>query len=144
MEAAARTTEAWFCGAAATTNGSSPRRQCKTKFWEVRLQRTAGKSYKKSMEKYMLPCLNKMIFGFDCPGCGMQRALKLLVEGDFGGAFRMYPPVYTGVAFMLSALLMLADRRRNYSKLVIALAIVNAVVILISYFYKLVNQNIIL
>lgn len=42
----------------------------------------------------MLPCFTKQIWGFDCPGCGMQRAIIFLIKGEFGAAFEMYPAIY--------------------------------------------------
>lgn len=32
-------------------------------------------------------CIVHWITGFDCPGCGSQRALHCLLTGDLGGAF---------------------------------------------------------
>lgn len=45
-------------------------------------------------EHYMLPCLNKKLFGVDCPGCGLQRSVDLLLHGQFVAAFEMYPAIY--------------------------------------------------
>ncbi|WP_459212976.1 DUF2752 domain-containing protein [Aquimarina rhabdastrellae] len=42
----------------------------------------------------MIPCLNKKFFGIDCLGCGAQRALFLLLKGEFSKAFYMYPAIY--------------------------------------------------
>ena len=42
----------------------------------------------------MLPCFSKKLFGFDCPGCGIQRSLLHLVRGEFSAAFEMYPAIY--------------------------------------------------
>lgn len=42
----------------------------------------------------MLPCFTKKLFGFDCPGCGLQRSLFHLAKGEFGAAFEMYPAIY--------------------------------------------------
>lgn len=46
------------------------------------------------VENYMLPCFTKKIFGFDCPGCGLQRSLVHLIKGEFSAAFHMYPAIY--------------------------------------------------
>ncbi|MFD0798630.1 DUF2752 domain-containing protein [Maribacter chungangensis] len=46
------------------------------------------------IESFMLPCFTKQLWGFDCPGCGMQRAIVFLLKGDFGAAFQMYPAIY--------------------------------------------------
>jgi len=47
------------------------------------------------VEDYMLPCFTKKIFGFDCPGCGLQRAVAFLFQGDFAAAWEMYPAIFT-------------------------------------------------
>jgi len=44
------------------------------------------------MEEFLLPCLNKQLFGLECYGCGSQRAMLLLFDGEFSAAFRMFPP----------------------------------------------------
>ena len=45
----------------------------------------------KGLEDYMVPCINKKIFGVECLGCGMQRATALLFSGQFEAAFKIYP-----------------------------------------------------
>lgn len=37
---------------------------------------------------WMPKCPVHLLTGFDCPGCGSQRALHALLHGDFAGAFR--------------------------------------------------------
>ena len=88
------------------------------------------------MEEYMLPCVNKTIFGIDCFGCGTQRSLALLLHGDFVGAFKMFPAIYTTLLFFIIVALHFIDKSRNYSKILIFLVITNALIIVISYFYK--------
>ena len=47
-------------------------------------------------------CPIRLVFGIPCPGCGVTRALVLLVKGDFVGAFKMHPFVY--VVILLAGL----------------------------------------
>ena len=49
----------------------------------------------KGLEDYMLPCFTKKLLGFECMGCGLQRAAALLIKGQFADAFLMYPAIYT-------------------------------------------------
>ena len=88
------------------------------------------------MKEYMLPCMHKKIFGIDCFGCGTQRSLFLLLEGDFVGAFKMFPAIYTTLLFFIIVALHFIDKSRNYTKYMIILAITNALIMIISYFYK--------
>ncbi len=88
------------------------------------------------MEEHMLPCMNKKLFGIDCPGCGTQRSVALLSQGEFWEAFKMYPAIYTTIPLFIFILLHFIDKSRNYHKLIIIFAIINAVVMIFSYFYK--------
>jgi hypothetical protein len=80
--------------------------------------------------------MNKSIFGVDCMGCGTQRALNLLLHGEFIEAFKMFPAIYTLILFGLVIILHLADKKRNYLKPIAYLAIINGLLMIINYFYK--------
>lgn len=88
---------------------------------------------------YMVPCLNKSLFGVECFGCGTQRALALILKGEFAAAFYMFPAIYTTILFFIIIGLHFIDKSRNYHKLIISLAILNAVIMIISYIYKQTN-----
>ncbi|MBP6373881.1 MAG: DUF2752 domain-containing protein, partial [Flavobacterium sp.] len=47
------------------------------------------------VERYLLPCLNKNIFGIDCLGCGLQRSFIQMIEGNFTSSFIQFPALYT-------------------------------------------------
>ncbi len=89
------------------------------------------------MEEYMLPCLFKKLFGIDCLGCGFQRAFVMLCKGEFANAFDMFPAIYTSILFFIILGLHLTDKSRNYYRWVIGIAIVNAIIMVISYIYKM-------
>ncbi len=90
-----------------------------------------------AFEDFMIPCMNKQFFGVDCLGCGTQRALLLVLKGDFVAAFHMFPAIYTTLIFFAFLGLHFIDKSRNYQKIIIGLAIVNAIIMIVSYFYKL-------
>lgn len=89
------------------------------------------------MEEYMLPCMSKKLFGIECFGCGTQRAIVLLCKGEFVEAFKMYPPIYTLLLLFLFIFLHLIDKSRNYTRIVISLAILNLIIMVVSYFIKM-------
>jgi hypothetical protein len=93
------------------------------------------------MEEYMIPCMHKKLFGIDCMGCGIQRAIALIFEGDLVGAFHMYPAIYTLILFFASIFLHLVDKSRNYNKIIASLAILNGIIMAVSYFYKMLFIN---
>jgi hypothetical protein len=83
--------------------------------------------------------MNKSLFGVDCFGCGTQRALLLLLEGDFVGAFKMFPAIYTTILFFGFVALHFIDKSRNYRNFLILFAVANSIIMVGSYFYKLLN-----
>ncbi|AXP81991.1 hypothetical protein CJ739_2926 [Mariniflexile rhizosphaerae] len=89
-----------------------------------------------SLDDYMLPCLNKKIFGFDCMGCGFQRSLSLIIHGDFVSAFYMYPAVYTLIPLGLFIIASFFFKLKYSNKIINALAIVSVIIIIASFIIK--------
>ncbi|WP_029036770.1 DUF2752 domain-containing protein [Salinimicrobium xinjiangense] len=89
------------------------------------------------MEEFMLPCLNKQLFGLDCLGCGAQRALVMVFRGEFVAALKMFPAIYTILLLLgfLISNLFLKFKGDWYVKA--GLIIVNALIIIGAYFYKM-------
>lgn len=88
------------------------------------------------LEKYMIPCLSKLLFGVECLGCGFQRAFLLLLKGDFIAAFKMYPAIYSTLLFLTIVGIQLLNKNKNYKKLIILLAVINGIFMIAGYFYK--------
>lgn len=53
-------------------------------------------------------CMFRSLTGFDCPGCGSQRAIHALLHGDIGAAWAYNPLLLLAVPLML--LLLMPDR----------------------------------
>ncbi|GGZ86824.1 DUF2752 domain-containing protein [Algibacter mikhailovii] len=88
------------------------------------------------MEEFMLPCLNKKLLGFECFGCGIQRSIALILEGEFVGAFHMYPAIYSLTVLFVLILINYFQNFKWGSKIITILAILNAVIIVTSFFIK--------
>ena len=95
-----------------------------------------------SPEEFMLPCLNKKLFGLECMGCGIQRSLALIVQGDFIAAFYMYPAIYTLILLIGFALLNSFKNYKYASKIIITLAVINVVIIVGNFILKHFQTNI--
>lgn len=89
------------------------------------------------MEEFMLPCLNKQLFGFDCLGCGAQRAFLLVFRGEFLSAFKMYPAVYTLLVLLVFLIVNLFKKFRGDWYVKSGLILLNALIIIVAYFYKM-------
>lgn len=91
------------------------------------------------MEKYMLPCLNKKLFGIECLGCGLQRAIALVFQGEFMAAFKMYPAVYSLLILFTIIGVNIFFKFRHSNKIIGILAIITVTTIVVSYIVKLIN-----
>jgi hypothetical protein len=74
-----------------------------------------------NLEDYMLPCLNKKLFGLDCLGCGFQRSLLHVIKGDFIAAFNVYPAIYTLILLAIFLILNLKFKFKAVKKLLLFL-----------------------
>lgn len=89
-----------------------------------------------NLEEYMLPCLNKKIFGLDCMGCGMQRSVVLVAKGEFIEAFNMYPAIYT-LLLLFGIIAFNTFKNFKYdSKIILILAVLNGIIIISSFIIK--------
>ncbi|WP_343698146.1 DUF2752 domain-containing protein [Flavobacterium sp.] len=84
----------------------------------------------------MIPCLFKKFFGFECLGCGFQRSLFLLFQGEFSAAFKMYPAIYTTLLFLVLLLFYFFNKSKNYQKIVWKAAALNLVCVCFGYYLK--------
>jgi len=55
-------------------------------------------------------CPSRLLFGMNCPGCGMTRSVLLTLGGDLRGAFNVNPagPVFVAALLLLAAQLLFA------------------------------------
>ena len=89
-----------------------------------------------SFEDYMLPCLWKKTFNIDCLGCGMQRSVALIIQGDFKAAFIMYPAIYTIIIMFVVLALHVKLKIKNGHNYLLILFIINILIIIINYINK--------
>ncbi|PWK17399.1 DUF2752 domain-containing protein [Xanthomarina spongicola] len=92
-----------------------------------------------SIEGFMIPCLNKQLLGFECLGCGLQRAFLFILHGEFIAAFKMYPAIYTLIPLFLLIGINIFFKFKNSNKIINVLAIITVVIIIVSYIFKLIN-----
>lgn len=89
------------------------------------------------IDDYMLPCLNKTLFGVECPGCGMQRSISLIFQGQFLAAFKMYPAIYTIFILALFLIFNFFVKFKHDYKVKMGLIILNVLIVVISYIFKI-------
>jgi len=91
------------------------------------------------MEEFLLPCLNKQLFGLECYGCGGQRAILLLFDGEFSEAFRMFPAIYSVLILLIFVLYNLFYKFKYDFIIKIGLILINAAIILTNYIIKMIH-----
>ena len=89
-----------------------------------------------NLEKYMIPCLSKTLFGIECLGCGFQRSLLLLLRGNFRGSFEMFPAIIPSLLFLVFIGLHLVNNRIFSQKIVFVFGVINVVFMIAGYAYK--------
>ncbi len=90
-------------------------------------------------EADMLPCLSKQVLGLECPGCGLQRSVALLLNGQVAESFLMYPGLYPMLLFFAFAA---ADRFAGFRqgpRITSALGLLTVGTILINFLLKIIN-----
>jgi hypothetical protein len=89
------------------------------------------------MEEFMLPCLNKQLFGIDCLGCGAQRAFVLVFQGEFTAAFGMFPAIYPIILLLFFLIINLFFKFKGDWYVKAGLIIVSATTVIAAYLYKM-------
>ncbi|WP_317048321.1 DUF2752 domain-containing protein [Candidatus Ulvibacter alkanivorans] len=87
----------------------------------------------------MLPCLNKKLLGFECLGCGIQRATALFFRGEFFAAFKMYPALYTLLLLAGFLIINMFIKIKYSEKIKILLVVLNIAIILGNFIIKQFN-----
>src|ERR1700743_104547 len=67
----------------------------------------------KWLQSHLLPCIFKLLFGIDCPGCGFQRSCIALLRGDFLQSLRLYPAT---IPLLVTCVFLLIDSRYHIDK----------------------------
>ena len=88
------------------------------------------------LEKFMFPCISKTLFGIECLGCGFQRAVVLVFQGNYKDAFEMYPAIYSSLLLILFIGLHYIDMKRNYKSLLIVVVAITILFMIGGYYYK--------
>lgn len=89
------------------------------------------------LKVHLLSCPIKHYFGIDCPGCGFQRSVLALFEGNLQSSFKLYPPTIPLIALFLFTLIHLKFDLKHGAFFIKILYIGISLLIVINYFYKI-------
>ncbi|NVO02068.1 MAG: DUF2752 domain-containing protein [Bacteroidetes bacterium] len=94
------------------------------------------------LENHEIPCFNKMVTGFECPGCGMQRAFIDLIKGDFLASIKVFPALIPMLFMFFYLILFLKFNLKNGAVVLKYLFIFTASIMVLNYIFKLINHQI--
>lgn len=93
------------------------------------------------LSNHMLSCPMKASTGIDCPGCGMQRAIIKLLEGDLQGSLQMNPSALPILFMLIFLMLHLKFQFKHGAKIITVLFILSTTIIIVNYIVKLTNGS---
>lgn len=88
-------------------------------------------------EAHYTSCSLKTAIGVDCPGCGMQRSIHALLQGNVSESFYFYPALFSLIFMFGFLVLHLVFNFKKGAKILIILFAINAAIILLNFIYKL-------
>ncbi len=89
------------------------------------------------LKTHLLTCPIKNYLGIDCPGCGFQRSVVALIEGDLMNSFKLYPPTIPLIALLLFTIVHLKFDFKHGAFFIKILYIGISLIIVINYIYKI-------
>jgi hypothetical protein len=93
------------------------------------------------LQNHLLTCPFKKVTGIDCPGCGFQRSVLALIEGDFKNSLYLYPAT---IPLLATAIYMAIDARYHFDKANLVkktLYLVTGSIIVLSYTLKMTGHT---
>jgi hypothetical protein len=89
------------------------------------------------LEQHMMSCPYKMMSGYDCPGCGMQRSVIELLKGNFTESIYFYPALFPVLITLGLTVLHLKFKFRNGAAYVKYSFLFTVCIAMINYIVKL-------
>lgn len=95
------------------------------------------------LENHLLSCPSKSYFAIDCPGCGFQRSILYLLDGDISLSWSIYPPTIFILCTVFLLLLHLVFKLQSGHIFIKFSFIITTIVIAINYIFKIINHQLI-
>ncbi|HNQ68586.1 MAG TPA: DUF2752 domain-containing protein [Bacteroidales bacterium] len=88
-------------------------------------------------KNHMIPCPVHHLTGYECPGCGMQRAIIELLKGNLWESILYYPALIPLIIMFIVLILHLKFDIKNGAKILKFVFILNAIIVSLSYILKI-------
>jgi hypothetical protein len=95
------------------------------------------------LKTHLLTCPSKHFFYIDCPGCGLQRSVIALFEGDIAQSIQLYPATIPLLFTLIFTALHLKFKFKHGAAIIQWSYILTVSIIVIFYFYKIFTHKLI-
>jgi len=95
------------------------------------------------LKHHLLTCPSKHFFHFDCPGCGLQRSIVALFEGDLGESLQLYPATIPVLFCLFFTALHLKFNFKFGPEIIKCAFILSTLIIVVFYVYKIFTHKLI-
>jgi len=95
------------------------------------------------LKNHMITCPSKHFFHFDCPGCGLQRSILALLDGDLVKSLQLYPATIPILFCLLFTALHLKFKFKFGPEIIKAAYILSSIIIFAFYIYKIFTHKLI-
>lgn len=102
---------------------------------------SAWSSFLDQADTFFLTCPFKYLTGFDCPGCGFQRAVLALIQGNITESFQLYPPAIPLLITFIVGPVANYTAKENSDKLIKILFLITGSIVTINYLFKIFSSH---
>ena len=96
------------------------------------------------LKAHMLICPSVKYWNMQCPGCGMQRSMIALLEGDLFSSLQLYPALIPLITLFTYTLLHLKYNFTGAAKNITVMQVAVVSIITAHYIYKIYTHQIFL
>ena len=95
------------------------------------------------LKHHFLTCPSKHFFHFDCPGCGLQRSIIALLEGDLTKSLQLYPATIPIIFCLSFTALHLIFKFKHGATIIKCAYILSSLIVVIFYVYKIFTHKLV-
>ena len=95
------------------------------------------------IKHHLLTCPSKHFFHIDCPGCGLQRSIVALLEGDLATSLQVYPATIPILFCLAFTALHLKFKFKYGAEIIKGAFILSTLIIIFFYVYKIFTHKLI-
>ncbi|WP_370633635.1 DUF2752 domain-containing protein [Pedobacter sp. Leaf250] len=93
------------------------------------------------LQNHLIPCPFKALTGINCPGCGFQRSLIALLQGNISKSWTLYPSTIPLIILFLIVGVLYSFPIKNKDFIIKILIIIVGNFVMVSYLIKMIHHH---